>query len=215
MAENQVVKSRVSEEGNYGLTVFERTITETNPHYGTGAEIEGLVSIDITFSSTRTATPADDVVDYLNRTSPVKGDGTIKLIGFTNAMYKKFYNNIVDKNNVVVIGKKQQSKPVGIVFYNTENYVEGSSENMFVLPNVVFELPNLSTTTLAEDDTTTRDYTLTVSVKSQNYQYTDGSVTKRDRYTCAILNSVDNSSIYEANRGKLYIPDGAQAGTVL
>ena len=215
MADNNVQKSRVFEEGNYGLTVFERTITSSNPQYGAGVGIEGLVSVDLTFSSTRSATPADDVVDYLNRTSPVKADGTIKLIGFTNAMYKKFYNNIVDKNNVVVIGKKQQSKPVGIVFYNTENYEGGSSENMFAIPNIVFELPNISTTTLAEDDTTTRDYTLTVSAKAQNYQYQDGETIKRDRYTCAILNSVDNADIYANAKGKMYIPDGAEQGAIL
>lgn len=211
----ETAKTRFYEEGNYGLTVFERTVTATNPSYGTGVSVEGLVSVDLTFSSTRTATPADDVVDYLNRTSPVKADGTIKLIGFTNSMYKTFYSNIVDNKNIVVIGKKQQSKPVGLVFYNTENYNGGTSENMFVLPNVVFELPNISTTTLAEDDTTTRDYTLTVSAKSQNYQYTNGTATIRDRYTCAILNSVDNADIYATARGAMYLPDGAKAGTVI
>ena len=212
---DNVEKKRFYEEGNYGLTIFDRTVTDTTPAYGEGVKIDGLVSVDLTFSSTRTATSADDVVDYLNRTSPVKADGTITLIGFTNAMYRKFYNNIADNKGAIVIGKKQQSKAVGLVFYNTENYEGGSSENMFVLPNVVFELPNLSTTTLAEDDTTIRDFTLTVSAKSQNYQYEDGETVKRDRFTCAILNSVDNADIYQTNRGKIYLPDGATAGSVL
>lgn len=208
----EVTKTRVYEEGNYGLTVFEKTDTSTNPSYGTGVTVEGLVSVDITFSSTRTKTAADDVTDYLNRVSPLKGDGTIKLLGFTKAMYEQFFNNITDSQDVIVYGKKAQTKAVGLVFYNTENYEGGSSENMFVLPNVVMELPNLSTTTLAEDDTTTRDYELTITATSQNYIKSDGT---RDRYTCAILNSVDNSDIYTKSKGTVYLPDGATAGSVL
>ncbi len=204
---SETSKKRFYEEGNYDLTIFERTITDKNPKYGDGKKIDGLVSVELTFSSTRTATAADDVVDYLNRTSPVKADGTIKLIGFTTAMYKEFYNNIVDSKGAVVLGKNQQSKAVGIVFYNTENSENGPSENMFVLPNVVFELPNLSTTTLAEDDTTIRDYSLTVSAKTQVYYDESG---KKDRYTCAILNSEDNNDIYSSVRGTMYIPDGGK-----
>lgn len=204
-------KSRVYEEGNYGLTVFPKTDTSTNPKYGTGVSVEGLVSVDITFSSTRTKTAADDVADYLNRVSPVKGDGTITLIGFTKAMYQQFFNNIVDTAGAIVVGKKNQTKPVGLIFYNTENYEGGTSENMFVLPNVTIELPNLSTTTIAEDDTTKRDYALTIQVNPQNYVYGEN---QRDRYTYAILNSVDDSTIYSTKRGKIYLPDGAAEGTI-
>lgn len=208
---SETAKTRVYEEGNYGLTVFKKTDTSGNPTYGEGTTIDGLVSVDITFSSTRTKTSADDIPDYLNRVSPVKGEGTIKLLGFTKKMYEQFFNNIVDTKGVVVLGKKAQTKSVGLIFYNTENYEGGSSENMFVLPNVTMELPNLSTTTLAEDDTTTRDYELTITATAQNYTDESG---KRDRYTCAILNSEDNKDIYATAKGKIYFPDGATAGVL-
>ena len=210
-----VEKLKVYEEGNYGFTVFDRIITEANPKYENKEEFGGLVNVDLTFSSTRTKTSADDVADYLNRTSPLKVDGTFTFSGFTKAMYQKLYNNIAGKNGGIVFGKKQQSKAVGVKFYNTENYEGGSSENMYIFPNLVFELPNISTQTIAEDDTTIRDFSVTVSGTAQNYQYQDGETIKRDRFTCAKLNSVDDASIYQDAKDKIWLPDGAEQGSVL
>lgn len=198
MADNE--QTRVFEEGNYGLKVFPMNSDGT---YGTGYEIAGTVTVDITFSRTRTNTAADDVVDYLNRTSPEKGEGTITLIGLKKADYEALYANIVDSNGVIVGGKKNQSKRLGVIFYNTKNFAEGSSENMFVLPNCTFELPNLSTQTIQEDDTTTRAFELAVTANAQSF--TANGV--KDRYTWAVVNSVDNSTIYNSVKGTVYVPN--------
>ena len=200
-------KSRLYQEGNYGMKVFALTYDESgNATYGEPQAIQGLVNVDITFSRTRTKTAADDVVDYLNRTSPEKGDGTITLLGLSTADYQKLYNNIVDSKGVVVIGRKAQTKRLGVIFYNTENYEGSSSENMFVLPNVTFEMPNISTQTIAEDDTTIREFALTVQANAQAYMTSDN---KKDRYTCAIVNSVDNADIYDTVKDTVYVPDKA------
>lgn len=194
---------RLYEEGNYGLKVFPLLSDGT---YGTGYEVEGTVSVDITFSRTRTNTPADDIVDYLNRTSPETGEGTITLIGLKKADYEHLYANIVDDNGVIVGGKKNQSKRLGVIFYNTKTSTIGSSENMFVLPNCTFELPNLSTTTIAEDDTTIRAFELSVRAVAKNFTTASNA---KDRYTWAVVNSVENEDIYNNVKGTVYVPDNA------
>jgi len=199
---SDATQTRVYEEGNYGLKVFPLNSDGT---YGTGYAVEGTVNVDITFSRTRTNTPADDVVDYLNRTSPEKGEGTITLIGLKLSDYQKLYNNIIDTNGVIVGGRTNQSKRLGVIFYNTKNYEEGSSTNMFVLPNVTFELPNLSTTTIAEDDTTIRAFELSVTANPMNFTYNSGA--NKDRYTWAVVNSVDNSTIWNNVKDTVYVPE--------
>jgi hypothetical protein len=75
---------------------------------------------------------------------------------------------------------------------------------MFVLPNVTFEMPNISTQTVSEDDTTIREFALTVQANAQAYTTSDN---KKDRYTCAIVNSVDNADIYDTVKDTVYVPD--------
>lgn len=203
-----VAKTRVFQEGVYGLKVFPLTETAGTISYGTGVAIKGTANIDITFSSTRTKTPADDITDYLNRTSPLTGDGTITLLGMSKDDYKALYNNIVDSNDVVVGGQDNQTKRLGVVFYNTETYIDSSnatqeSTNMFVLPNAVFELPSISVQTIAEDDTTIRPFEL--SVKAQSVK--NGNV----RYTYAVVNSADldgkvGEGAFENVKDKVYVP---------
>lgn len=194
-------QNRVFEEGNYGLKVFPLNSDGT---YGTGYAVEGTVSVDITFSRTRTNTPADDVTDYLNRTSPEKGEGTLTLVGLKKTDYAAFYNNVVDTDGVIVGGRKNQTKRLGVIFYNTKNYEGGSSTNMFVLPNVTFELPNLSTTTIAEDDTTIRAFELAITANSVSFETAGGG---KDRYTWAVVNSVDNVDIYDDVKDTIYVPN--------
>lgn len=199
MAETQ--KTRVYQEGNYGMKVFK--IDESTGGYSSqGTAVNGLVTVDITFSRTVTNTPADDVVDYLTRRSPERGEGTITILGLSLKDYKALYNDIVDDNNVLVVGKKRMAQKLGIIFYNHEESAEGSSENMFVLPNCSLEIPNISTATIAEDDTTVRPFELAITCNAKNF----GSGADADRFTYAILNSVDNADIYGTNRDKMYTP---------
>lgn len=201
------VRSRLYEEGNYGLKVFPLNSDGT---YGTGVSIEGTVTVDITFSRTRTNTPADDIPDYLTRTSPEKGEGTVTIIGLSKAGYQALYNNIVDHNSVLVGGKRNQSKRLGVTFFNTRNDTVGTSENMFFLPNAVFELPNISTQTIQEDDTTIRPFELAITCNPQNFTAYGGGT---DRYTWAMLNSVDDTSIYSTVKtAGTYVPDSVIGG---
>lgn len=197
----ETVKTRVYQEGNYGMKVFK--IDESRGEYATqGVAVNGLVTVDITFSRTVTNTAADDVVDYLTRRSPERGEGTITILGMSLKDYKALYNDIVDDNNVLVVGKKRMAQKLGIIFYNHEESAEGSSENMFVLPNCSLEIPNISTATIAENDTTVRPFELAITCNAKNF----GSGADADRFTYAILNSVDNADIYETNRDKMYTP---------
>lgn len=200
MAETQ--KTRVSEEGNYGFMLAEYNPTEGT--YGEVKKIEGLVSVDITFSQTTENKPADDVVDYLSRSSTVTGSGTITFMGLKRADYIAMYNKCQDDNKALVFGRKTAPKKVGISFFNTQNYSEGTSENKITINNVIFNLPPLSTQTVQQDDNTLRTFAVTVTANPIEYQTKGGA---KDRVTFSILNSVDDDAIYEANKDKIYIPD--------
>lgn len=202
----ETTKTKVYQEGNYGCKVFK--YNESADTYGTGVAVKGLVNVNITFTRTVTNTPADDIVDYLTRRSPEKGEGTITFLGLALKDYKALYNEIVDTNNVVVLGQKNMSQKLGIIFYNTENSAEGTSENMVVLPSCQLEMPNLATTTIAEDDTTVRPFELAITCNAKNFTKKTGTTTTApDRYTMAIVNSVDNADIYATVKDTVYVPD--------
>lgn len=196
-------KTRIYEEGNYDLRIA--PVNTIGDGYDEPVTvINGLMKVDITFSQTETNTPADDITDYLSRRSPVKGEGTITFAGLTKAMYKLLYNNIVDSNGVIVVGRGGKPKKVGISFKNTCQAEEGSSENMFTINNATFSVPNINTQSIAEDDTTIRDFALSVKCNPFNYTTSEG---KKDRVTYSILNSVDDEAIYEKVKETIYIPD--------
>ena len=204
MAETQ--KTRVYEEGNYGFMIAPLYTDNT---YGDVTTISGMVSIDCTMSRTITNTAADDITDYLTRVSPETGEGTLTFIGLSKEDYEKLYGAITDNNGVLVMGRKNSTKKVGISFFNTQNYKDDSSSdvsaiNKFTLNNVLFSLPNLSTTTLAEDDTTIREFAL--SFTANPFYYTDSSG-NQDRCTWSLINSVDDSEIWDNVKDEIYIPD--------
>ena len=202
----ETVQNWVYQEGNYGLKVFPLNADGT---YGTGASVEGLATVDITFTSTKTNTPADDEIDYLHRESPLKGEGTITLIGLKNADYAKFYANCVDTNGAVIGGKKNQSKKVGVIFFNTITYKDSSNntvsvENMFSLPNCIFSLPNIQTQTVQEDDTTIRSFELGVECNPLNYTATGGA---KERFTWSQISAVEAGENWATVKTAIYKPD--------
>lgn len=199
-------KTRIYEEGNYGFMV--QALKSDGTYEGTPVKIEGLISIDCTMSRTITNTAADDITDYITRVSPETGEGTITFTGLSKDSYKALFNAITDTNGVLVFGKKNNTKKVGVSFFNTQNYAEGSSINKFTLNNVTFSLPNLSTTTIAEDDTTIRSFALSFTANPLNY--TDNT-SKPDRVTWSLINSKDDSEIWEAVKDTIYVPDSVVA----
>lgn len=205
---SEVIQNRIYEEGNYGFKVFPLNADGT---YGTGTAIEGLVSVDITFSSTKTNTPAEDVIDYLHRESPLKGEGTITLVGLKNSDYAKLYSNCVDTNGAVVGGRKNQSKKVGVIFFNTKTYLDEnnapqSKENMISLPNCIFALPNLQTQTIQEDDTTIRNIELSVECNPLNFTTSGGS---NDRFTWSMIDADTAGGAWNTIKTSIYFPDSS------
>ena len=199
-------KTRIYEEGNYGFMV--QTLKSDGTYEGTPVKIEGLISIDCTMSRTITNTAADDITDYITRVSPETGEGTITFTGLSKDSYKALFNAITDTNGVLVFGKKNNTKKVGVSFFNTQNYAEGSSINKFTLNNVTFSLPNLSTTTIAEDNTTIRSFALSFTANPLNYTDNTGNP---DRVTWSLINSVDDSDIWENVKDTIYVPDSVVA----
>lgn len=199
-------KTRIYEEGNYGFMIAP---LNTDGTYGDVQKIEGMVSIDCTMSRTVTNTPADDIVDYITRTSPESGEGTLTFRGLSVEDYEKLYNSITDENGALTFGRRVSPKKVGISFFNTQSYKdalgeEKSSTNKFTLNSVIFQLPNLSTTTMAEDDTTTRDFELSFNANAYNFTNKKGG---SDRVTWSIVNSEDNADIWENVKDEIYVPD--------
>lgn len=193
--------TRVYEEGVNKLTIFPINSDGT---YGTAYSFEGLMTVDIPFSSTTANVAADDKTNYRDRVSPLKGEGTITVVGMKRADYQALYNNITDTNGALVGGRRNQSKQVGVGFYNTINGETVTAEQYTFLPNVVFSLPNMSHQTIAEDDTTIRPFELAVVANSVNFTTSGGQT---DRYAFASVNSIDDVDIYATVKGTAYVPD--------
>lgn len=193
--------TRVYEEGVNKLTIFPINSDGT---YGTAYSYEGLMTVDIPFSSTKANVAADDNPSYRDRVSPLKGEGTITVVGMKRADYSALYNNITDTNGALVGGRRNQSKRVGVGFYNTIDGESATAEQYTFLPDVVFSLPNMSHQTIAEDDTTIRPFELAVTVNSVNFT-TRGGLS--DRYAYASVDSINDASIYSAVKGTAYVPD--------
>ena len=194
--------SRVYEEGVNKLTIFP---INTDGTYGTAYSFEGLMTVDIPFSSTSANIAADDNTSYRDRVSPLRGEGTITVVGMKRADYVALYNNITDHNGALVGGRRNQSKKVGVGFYNTINGETASAEQYTFLPSVVFSLPNMSHQTIAEDNTDTRAFELSVVANSVNFTTYDG---KTDRYAYVSINQIDDEDIYATAKGTAYVPDG-------
>lgn len=198
--------TRVYEEGVNKLTIFPINSDGT---YGTAYSFEGLMTVDIPFSSTTANIAADDKVNYRDRVSPLRGEGTITVVGMKRADYQALYNNIVDTNGALVGGRRNQSKQVGVGFYNTINGETASAEQYTFLPNVVFSLPTMAHQTIAQDDTTIRSFELSVVANSVNFETTGGTT---DRYAYVSVNSIDDEDIYTAVKGTAYVPDQNVSG---
>lgn len=199
MAESE--KTRIYEEGNNGFMIAP---IQADGSYGEVIKISGLISVDITMSNTKTAIAADDVTDYIIKQSGTKGEGTITFAGLSKADYAALYDKITDSNGALTFGRRGSPKKVGFSFLNTQEYLEGSSVNKFTINNAYFSIPNLSTTTLAEDDNTIRSLALSVTCSPYTYETTDG---KKDTVTWTVLNSEDNVDIWDNVKDQIYVPD--------
>lgn len=206
---------KVYEEGNNGFFIVplneDGTYKESELKF-----IKGLVSLEGTVSQTEDKLPADDEVDYLIRRSPATISGTVTFMGLSDEDYDALYGNIRDKNGVLLFGGTSKAHKVGFVFFNTFHSIdalgaETISTNAFVFNSVTFSLPDISTTTVAEDNTDVRQFELNFTASAYNYKTADGAT---GRVTYSRVNSVKNKEVFDycfaselAEAKHIYIPD--------
>jgi hypothetical protein len=140
---------------------------------------------------------------FLDLSSPMTGEGTIKFATLPYSMYSKFFNVKTDANGAVVIRANAKAKFVAFGYYSQ---VGDGSESMFTLYKAVFELPSLNS--MSFDGKTIRD--LSLKVKIFPHAYTDKQ-SKTDYVTYTILNSVQNAATWAKAQAKIYVPDSTLA----
>lgn len=193
--------ARCYEEGNFDCIVAE--LNETDGTYGTVYKLQGLVNFDGTFAQTTEKKAADDVTDYVVKKSPLTCSGTITFIGLSKADYKALYANVTDGAEALVFGRKGKTRKLGLSFKNTRVAGDTTSINKYTFNSVVLDLPPLSTKTLEEGNTDTREFAIPFTASPYQYTSADG---EKDTVTMSILNSVDDATTYNANKDKIYIP---------
>jgi len=170
-----------------------------NGTFGAKEYHEGLMEVQIEFESEITDLSADDDPSFVRLSSPLMGEGTVKLAVLPFAIYSKFFDTEIDANGAVVIKSTARPKEVAFGFYSS---VGDGSESMFTLYRAVFQLPALAS--ISFDGTAIRD--LTLNVKIYPYRYTTAA-NGTDTVTYTILNSTLNSAIWARVQNVIYIPD--------
>ena len=160
---------------------------------------EGLMEVELEFSSEVTDISADDEPAFVRLNSPLEGEGSVKFAVLPFNVYAKFFDVTTDKNGAVVIKSSGKGKEVAFGFYST---LGDGSEAMFTLYRAIFQLPALSSVSF--DGQTIRD--LTLNVKVYPFAVKEGTRVK-DRVTYTILNSNMNADIWEKVQRQIYIPD--------
>lgn len=197
---DEVTLDKVYEEGVKKLLIFP---IDANGDYGSAYELEGLMTVEVPITQTTEDLYADDGI-YRARASLPRGEGTITVVGLKRTDYQALYDNIVDSNGALVFGRTNQSKMVGLGFYNTINGESAVAEQYTFMPKVKFSLPNLSHTTKTDDNTEIRSFEISVVAYSVEFETAGGT---KDRYIAAAVNEIDDSTIYEDVNGTAYVPD--------
>ncbi|MCL2555457.1 MAG: hypothetical protein FWE03_00360 [Firmicutes bacterium] len=170
-----------------------------NGTFGTKEYHEGLMEVNIEFTSEVTDLSADDDPSFVRLSSPLMGEGTVKFAVLPFAVYAKFFDVSVDANGAVVIKSTAKTKELAFGFYSS---VGDGSESMFTMYRAVFALPALAT--ISFDGTAIRD--LTLNVKVYPYRYTAAN-NQPDTVTYTILNSAMNTAIWQRVQDIIYVPD--------
>lgn len=169
MAENN---TKVYEEGNNGLYIFSKT--SDKEYSAEPVHIKGMISLEGTVEQTENKLAADDETDYLVRRSPATITGTLTLVGLSYNDYVTLYGSgVKDKNGALIYGASGEPNKVGLVFFNKAhkivNGVDTVGAKAHIFYNVTFSLPSISTTTIAEDDTTIRPFELSFTASPINF----------------------------------------------
>ena len=187
--------STLYEVGNRKFFLAERTATG----YGAKEYHEGLMEAKIEFSTELTAINADDNPLFIDLSSPMTGEGTIKFATLPYSMYSKFFNVKIDSNGAVVIRSNAKAKFVAFGYYSQ---LGDGSESMFTLYKAAFEMPSLNSVSF--DGKTIRDLSLKVKVFPHEYK---DKQNKTDYATYSIFNSVLNAAVWAKAQAAIYVPD--------
>jgi len=193
--------SRLYEVGNKKF--FAATLNDDGT-FGKKEYHEGLMEVEIEFTSETTDIGADDDMTYIRLNSPLIGEGTVKFAVLPFNVYSKFFDVETDRNGAVIIKSSAKSKEVSFGYYTT---VGDGSESMFTLYRAVFKLPALSSVSF--DGTQIRDLTLNVNVYPYEYMTADE---RKDKATYTILNSLLNKDIWAEVQEEIYKPDAELGG---
>lgn len=190
--------TKIYQEGNNGFSII-----DSGSEKVTSAQIRGLISLEGTVSQTESKTAADDDIAYLIRRSPVTIEGTVTFVGLSKADYDLLLGSITDENGAIVYGENT-AKPVTFVFYNTQHDIAADgtdtvTENAHIFYNATFSLPNITTTTIAEDDTTIRPFELSFTANPKIMTAADE---KDHKITYACLNSATHEADIKYLKGK-------------
>lgn len=187
--------STLYECGNRKFFIAERIATG----FGNKEYHEGLMEVKIEFTSELTPINADDDPMYLDLSSPMTGEGTVKFATLPYSMYSKFFNVKTDSNGAITIRSNARAKFVAFGYYSQ---VGDGSESMFTLNKATFEMPSLNSVSF--DGKTIRDISLKVKVFPHTYTDKQG---KTDHVTYSILNSILNATSWAKAQTKIYVPD--------
>jgi phi13 family phage major tail protein len=182
-----------------GSRKFFAASLNSNGSFGAKEYHEGLMEVDIEFTSEATDISADDEPAYVRLQSPLQGEGTIKFAQLPFNVYSKFFDVRADANGAIVVNSRAKSKEVAFGYYSS---VGDGSESMFTMYRAVFQLPSLNAESF--NGTTVRDITL--NVKVYPYALKPGAPIN-ERVTYSIVNSQLNASIWEQVQDQIYIPD--------
>ena len=192
------MSDNVSQLYEIGNRRFFAATPNANGTFGAKEYHEGLMEVNIEFTSEITDLSADDDPSFVRLSSPLMGEGTVKFAMLPFAVYSKFFDVELDGNGAVVIKSAAKTKELAFGFYSS---VGDGSESMFTMYRAVFQLPALASVSF--DGTAIRD--LTLNVKVYPFRYTSGNTTETATYT--ILNSNLNSSIWARVQNAIYVPD--------
>ena len=192
------MSDNVSQLYEIGNRRFFAATPNANGTFGAKEYHEGLMEVNIEFTSEITDLSADDDPSFVRLSSPLMGEGTVKFAMLPFAVYNKFFDVELDGNGAVVIKSAAKTKELAFGFYSS---VGDGSESMFTTYRAVFQLPALASVSF--DGTAIRD--LTLNVKVYPFRYTSGNITETATYT--ILNSNLNSSIWARVQNVIYVPD--------
>ena len=193
------MSNNISQLYEIGNRRFFAASINANGTFGAKEYHEGLMEVNIEFTSEITDLSADDDPSFVRLSSPLMGEGTVKFAVLPFAVYSKFFDVEVDANGAVVIKSTAKTKELAFGFYSS---VGDGSESMFTMYRAVFQLPALAS--ISFDGTAIRD--LTLNVKVYPFRYTAAN-NQPDTVTYTILNSQLNSGIWSRVQNAIYVPD--------